>query len=79
MYNAGGPRLRLKVRYRDDVEVPDWRDGPDLQEALDQAAAEGWHAYDFEPGIAPGEYAIVHLKREGRGRRSRPEPPIDRT
>jgi len=44
--------------------VPDWSDGPDLFEALRRAAADGWDAYDREPGEAPGEYAIFHLKRE---------------
>ena len=64
VYDAGGPELRLKVRYRDEAKVPDWRNGPDLSEALEQAAAEGWQAYDREPGDAPGEYAIVQLKRQ---------------
>ena len=64
IYDAGGPTLRLKVRYRDEVEVSDWRDGPDLPEALDQAAAAGWWAYDREPGNVPDEYAILHLKRD---------------
>ena len=44
--------------------MPDWSDGPDLFEALRRAAADGWDAYDREPGEAPGEYAIFHLKRE---------------
>ena len=65
-HDAGGPTLRLKVRFRGGAEVPDWRDGPDLPEALEAAAAEGWHAYDREPGAAPGEYAIFHLVRDGR-------------
>ena len=63
VHDAGGPSLRLKVRYHDEVEVADWRDGPGLDEALDRAADEGWQAYDREPGAAPGEYAIVHLRR----------------
>jgi hypothetical protein len=63
VYDAGGPVLSLKVRYRDDAEVPDWRRGPDLAPALDRAGAHGWHAYDSEPGEAPGEHAILHLKR----------------
>jgi hypothetical protein len=63
VYDAGGPALRLKVRYREGVEVPDWWDGPDLFDAFEQAAA-GWHAYDREPGMAPGEYAIFYMKRE---------------
>jgi DsbC/DsbD-like thiol-disulfide interchange protein len=67
VYDAGGPVLRLVVRYRDDAELPDWRDGPDLFAALDRAAAEGWHAYDREPGAAPGEYAIVYLTRDRPG------------
>jgi hypothetical protein len=65
VYDAGDPILRLKVRYRDGVEVRDWQDGPDLFEALERAEAEGWHAYDREPGEAPGAYAIFHMKREG--------------
>lgn len=64
VYDAGGPTLRLKVRYLEGVEVPNWQHGPDLFAALDQAAAAGWHAYDREPGTAPGEYAIVYMKRE---------------
>ena len=66
VYDAGGPRLRIKVRYRDDAEVPDWRNGPDLLAAFERAATEGWHAYDREPGNAPGEYAIFYMKRERR-------------
>jgi hypothetical protein len=63
VYDAGGPVLRLKVRYHEDGELPDWRDGPDLVEALEQATAAGWHAYDREPGNAPGEHVIYYLKR----------------
>jgi hypothetical protein len=63
LHDAGGPVLHLKVRYRDEAEVPDWRDGPELPEALELAAADGWQVYDHEPGSAPGEYAILHLKR----------------
>ena len=70
LYDAGGPVLNLKVRYRDDVEVPDWQCGLYFQTALEQAAAEGWDAYDREPGMAPGEYAIVHLKRACTARRT---------
>jgi hypothetical protein len=66
VYDAGGPLLTLKVRYQDEQEVPNWQDGPDLFIALVQAAAEGWEAYDREPGNLPGEYAILHLKRDGR-------------
>ena len=69
VHDAGGPTLRLKVRYRNDVEVPNWRDGPELPAALEQAAVEGWSAYDREPGSAPGEYAIFHMKRLARPRR----------
>ena len=67
-YDAGGPTLRLKVRFRNDEESPDWRDGPDLLEAFERAAADGWHAYDREPGDAPGEYAIFHMRRESPAR-----------
>lgn len=63
VYDAGGPTLRLTVRSRQGVEVPDWRDGPDVFEALRQAAFEGWEAYDREPGDAPGEVTIFHMKR----------------
>jgi hypothetical protein len=55
--------MRLEVRYRDGVEVPEWRDGPDRFATLERT--EGWHAYDREPGEAPGECAILHMKREG--------------
>ena len=54
------------MRYRAGVELPDWREGPDFPDALEAAAAEGWRAYDREPGAAPGEYAIFHLRREAR-------------
>ena len=63
VYHAGGPRLRLKVRFRDDVEVTDWRNGPDLFDAFEWADADGWYAYDREPSNEPGEYSIYHLKR----------------
>jgi len=63
VYDAGGSMLRLKVRYCDDEEVQGWRDGPDLVDALKQAAGEGWQAFDREPGNAPGEYVIYHLVR----------------
>jgi hypothetical protein len=63
VHDAGGPTLRLKVRYRDDDEVQDWQDGPDLDDALSEAATEGWQAFDREPGSAVGEYAIYHLVR----------------
>src|SRR4051812_32053036 len=63
VYDAGGPELHLKVRFRDGVEVQDWRAGPDLATALRQAEAQGWHAFDSEPGNATGEHSIVHLKR----------------
>jgi DsbC/DsbD-like thiol-disulfide interchange protein len=63
VHNAGGPVLSLKVRFRDDIEVADWRNGPGLAEALQQAMDEGWQVYDHEPGDAPGEYAIVYLGR----------------
>jgi hypothetical protein len=63
VYDAGGPEPRLKVRRRGGVEVPDWWNGPDLADALRRAEAHGSHAYDSEPGDAPGEHSIVHLKR----------------
>jgi hypothetical protein len=65
-HDAGGPNLRLRIRYRDGFEVPNWQDGPELPELFEHAAAEGWHAYDREPGEAPGEYAIFHMKRDSR-------------
>jgi hypothetical protein len=64
VYDAGGSALRLVVRCVDWTEVPNWQHGPGLDEALERAAAEGWDAYDREPGEEPGEYAIFHLKRE---------------
>jgi hypothetical protein len=66
VYDAGGSVLRLKVRYRGDVELPGWRDGPELAVALQAGEAEGWRAFDREPGGRPGEYAIFHMKREAR-------------
>src|SRR5690242_15430084 len=62
--DAGGPALSLKVRFQNQVELPDWRAGPDLATALELASAEGWEAYDREPGATPGEYAIIHLVRK---------------
>ena len=72
LYDAGGPALHLKVRYRDDVEMEDWRDGPELANAVAEATAAGWEVYDREPGAAPGEYAILHLVRGGPA--GRPSP-----
>ena len=66
VYDAGGPVLSLKIRYREGVQQPDWQAGPDLPTALTEAAAHGWNAYDREPGDAPGEYAIIHLVRHRR-------------
>jgi hypothetical protein len=63
VYDAGGPEPRLRVRCRDGLEVPGWRRGPYLATALRQAEARGWHAFDSEPGAAPFEHSIVHLKR----------------
>ena len=63
VYDAGGPTLRLKFRFHELVELPNWQDGPDLCVALEQAEGEGWHAYDREPGAAPGEYAIFYMER----------------
>jgi hypothetical protein len=31
-----------KVKVRNGVEVPDWKHGPDLAEALNAAGAEAW-------------------------------------
>ena len=62
-YDAGGTTLRLKLRFRDDVELLNWRDGPELFAALEQAETEGWQSYDREPGAALDEYAIFHMKR----------------
>jgi hypothetical protein len=31
--------------------------------ALLRAGAQGWHAFDAEPGIATDEHSIIHLKR----------------
>jgi hypothetical protein len=70
VYDVVGPDLSLKVRFQDGVELPDWQDGPDLLAAFEQAAAEGWHAFDRERGEAPGEYAIYHLKRVRRPHRT---------
>jgi hypothetical protein len=63
VYDAGGPVLILKVRYRDGLEVQDWRRGPDLATALREAEVQGWHAFDSEPGNAIDEHSIIHLKR----------------
>jgi len=73
VYDAGGPALNLKVRYHDDVELADWRDGADLFTALRAAESQGWHAFDREPGDAPGEYAIFHMKRDVRPGRRHPD------
>jgi hypothetical protein len=54
--------LCLKVRYRNGVDVPDWRSGPDLLAALGRAEAEDWHAHDRERGEAPGR--VRHLPYE---------------
>jgi hypothetical protein len=72
VHDAGGPVLSLKVRYRakadhrDTEEMHDWQRGPGLLAALRAAEADGWQVYDREPGNAPGEYAIFHLKRDAR-------------
>jgi hypothetical protein len=63
VYDAGGPALILKVRYCDGLEVQDWRRGPDLATALRKAEAQGWHAFDSEPGNAIDEHSIIHLSR----------------
>jgi hypothetical protein len=64
-YDAGGPHLRLRIRYREGVEVPNWQEGPELPELFEQAGAGGWYAYDREPGQAAGEYVIFYMMREG--------------
>lgn len=77
LHDAGGPVLRLAVRYHgrtedgrlESEELPDWRDGLDLPAALVAAATEGWREFDREPGNAPGEYAVLHLMREVESRR----------
>jgi len=66
IYAVGSPVRSLRVRYRDCGEVPDWQDGPTILAALQDAKRQGWRVYDREPGIAPGEYIILHLIREGR-------------
>jgi hypothetical protein len=63
--DAGGPNLRLPIRYREGVEVPNWHDGPELSELFEQAGAEGWYADDREPGQAPGEYVTFYTMRQG--------------
>jgi hypothetical protein len=63
LYDAGDATFELKVRYRDDQELPDWRHGLDIMAAQAAAEAGGWELYDREPGVAPGEYAILHLVR----------------
>lgn len=63
VFDAGDLVLRLKVRYIEGVEVPNWRDGPGVDESLRRAALEGWYVFDRESGGAPGEHAIFHLKR----------------
>ena len=85
-YDAGGPMLDPKVRYRNDIELPQWQEGPDVFTALQEAESQGWRAYDREPGQAPGEYAIFRFcySRVGRlsgdadtatRRVARPPPP----
>src|SRR4051794_14541135 len=53
VYEIGGPEACLKVRFHDDAELTDWRRGPNLADALRQAAVQGWDAYDSEPGTRP--------------------------
>jgi hypothetical protein len=66
VYRVGGPVPGLRVRYRDDMELPDWEHGPDPVAAIRDAAREGWTVYDREPGEAPGEHGILHLVRRER-------------
>jgi hypothetical protein len=63
LYDAGGPTLTLKVRFCNEAELPNWQAGPDITEAQAAAEAGGWELYDREPGVAAGEYAILHLVR----------------
>ncbi len=56
--------LRLKIRYREWVEVPAWEDGPDIADALRDAEAVGWTVFDQEPGDGDGVQRIYHLVRE---------------
>ena len=65
-YDAGGPNLRLRIRFREGVEMPNWQDDPDLPEFFEHAEAEGWRAYDREPGQARDEYIVFHMERDGR-------------
>jgi hypothetical protein len=38
----------LKARYRDDVQIPRWAQGPDLVEYANQLGAEGWELVSAE-------------------------------
>jgi hypothetical protein len=62
VFDIGGFEPRLKVRYCDGVEVPDWQNGPDFSTALRQAEMQGWQVFDSEPGIARDQHSFVHLR-----------------
>jgi hypothetical protein len=64
VFDTGGAGPCLRVRLRQGVEVRDWRNGPILCVALQEAARQGWHEFDREPGAAPSERTILHLWRE---------------
>jgi len=66
IYTVESPVRKLRVRYRNCGEIRRWQDGPNVRTALQKAKRQGWRVYDREPGIAPGEYIILHLIREGR-------------
>ena len=66
VYAFGSPVRRLRVRYDDCGEVPNWQDGPRIRTALRNAKRQGWRVYDREPGVAPGEFVILYLIRRVR-------------
>jgi len=61
------------VKYRDDEELPDWKDGLSLSIALREAGAQGWELVSFQyPGarlnslnMAPQD-ALYVFKRPAR-------------
>ncbi len=56
--------LGLKVRYRDQQELPSWEEGPSLSDAFAQAEADRWSVFDQEPGDGHGVQRIYHLVRD---------------